>query len=73
MCHCQNCFKQIEYGKFCGECREEFRRVEFSQEARAIRLLNAAKANSCRHVAHRFSGTQQYSRFSYGADAGHGE
>lgn len=50
MCLCQNCFTQIVYGKFCGECREEFRKVEFNQEARALRLLNAAKANTSRHA-----------------------
>jgi hypothetical protein len=56
MCYCQNCFKQIEYGKFCAECREEFRRVEFSQEARTIRLLNAAKCNAARHISNRVGG-----------------
>lgn len=53
MCHCQNCFTQIVYGKFCGECRQEFRKVEFSQEARTLRLLNAAKANTARHISNR--------------------
>lgn len=55
-CYCQNCFNPIAYGRLCADCRADLRTVEFSQEARAVRLLNAAKCNAARNISNRVGG-----------------